>query len=374
MKRNAGIQPSTLLTFHMIAMIAIPCLVSADQRELTLTPIHKEDGSSYRKAMSDTRAGGIHHNGESLICSDCHVMHASMEHNYEGTTAGDGNVESFPWNPAPTAKLLKFGDPLDLCLSCHDGMSGVPDVVDSDVNGLNERSAGHFSAPETMNPRGHNLGRDLEQGYVYDFCARCHFGGEVTTASVTCIDCHAMHGNGNPRNLQWASNPGNEPPLGLFNPVGMTGIAKYENANVGYGTAGDISLREVTNICIDCHHGIMGGFHYGGEDYMGRHPIYDSEGGIINVISQGDASGSTNSGHWNDGVGIGFDGTQRVSYLVPGALDYTSATIVDGSMNSVFCLSCHKAHGSDQAFSLVWPVNGQIDRTGCDQCHLSEGH
>jgi len=48
-----------------------------------------------------------YHFGTTLICSDCHVMHSSMEHNYSGTTSGEGVVSSFPWSTTPTAYLLK---------------------------------------------------------------------------------------------------------------------------------------------------------------------------------------------------------------------------------------------------------------------------
>jgi len=308
-------------------------------------------------------AGSVHRDDGSLY------LRALAAHNYQGTTAGEGNIASFPWSTTPSEKLLKYADPLDLCLSCHDGVVGIPDVVNADVNGLVERSAGFFDEPDVLSAHGHNLGHNPG-----GLCMRCHWS-QPEDEVVTCIDCHNPHGNGNPRNLQWASDPDGTPPLGLFNPPGITDLSKYERANTAYGTSGDVTMREVTNICIDCHH-VFSGPQYTDSDGDGiheRHPTYDSERGQPNTIAQGAARGTTNPAHWEAGTGQGFDGTQRVPFVNGGAVDYAAATVVDANTNGVFCLSCHKAHGSANAFSLVWDINGGIDNKGCDQCHLGEG-
>jgi cytochrome c2 len=297
-------------------------------------------------------------------------MHASQQHNYQGTTDPEGNIASFPWETTPTAYLLKAPDPLDLCLSCHDNVSGVPDVVGADVNGLTERSAGYFDAPEVDNPRGHNLGRGLDTSPGFGICMRCH-SAPPDAAKVTCVDSHNPHGNGNPRNLQWASDPESTPPLGLFNPDGLTGLAKYERTNVRYGTDNTANLREVTNMCIDCHH-VFSGQSYidpDADDIHSRHPAYDSERTGINHIADGVTRGTTDPAHWEGGTGSGFDGTERVPFVVDGATDFATASVVDANTNGVFCLSCHKGHGSSSPFSLVWDVNGEVGRKGCDQCH-----
>jgi predicted CXXCH cytochrome family protein len=53
--------------------------------------------------------------------------------------------------------------------------------------------------------------------------------------------------------------------------------------------------------------------------------------------------------------------------MVVGATDFATATTVAAN-NEVFCLSCHKAHGSDQPFSTVWNY-GSANPAGCQQCH-----
>ena len=365
-------RPSVAGLAVIIGLLVVACtsMVSAQGFDR----IHKDDGSAYLEMKAGEKAMGDYHNGDLLICSDCHVMHASMQHNYDGTTEGDGNIASFPWSTTANPTLLKFANPLDLCVSCHDGVEGIPDVIAADVNGLTERSAGYFDEPDVLNPRGHNIGRVVEDPAGFGLCMRCHFGGEMASAQVTCIDCHATHGNANPRNLQWASDPGGTAPLGLFVAAGASGMSRYERANVAYGSTNDISLREPTNMCIDCHHVLTGS--YTDIDLNGiheKHPSYCSERGFPNDIDQGLVRGTTNPVHWEGGTGPGFDGTERVPFVNEGATDYAAAHVVDSSTNGVLCFSCHKAHGSASAFSLVWAVDGGIDNTGCDQCHLGEG-
>jgi hypothetical protein len=269
--------------------------------------------------------------------------------------------------------MLRSSDLTRLCLGCHDGRAGIPDVVGDDINGLAERSGGCFAGPDEPNPRGHDLGTrthgDGSAGGAA--CGGCHGGGGGPASGVTCVDCHDPHGNGNPRSLRWASNPEGTPPLGIFNRQGASGLEKYERENVAYGTLNSDRLREASSICLDCHHEFSGlantdpdrdGIH-------SRHPTYDSERGGATVIDQGSRRGSTDSRHWTAGRGSGFDGAKRVPFVTNGATSFEDAARVDAAANGVFCLSCHKAHGSRSAFGIGWTQDGPIDRRGCDQCH-----
>jgi predicted CXXCH cytochrome family protein len=69
------------------------------------------------------------------------------------------------------------------------------------------------------------------------------------------------------------------------------------------------------------------------------------------------------------GVGSGFGGASRVPFVSVGASDFDAATALDTTKNAVFCLTCHKAHGSENAFALNWDPQTVPRPKGCDQCH-----
>ena len=250
-------------------------------------------GSSANKTMSlmapaatASPSSWIYHNGEKLVCPDCHTMHASQQHPFSPADPPDP-FGTYPRTFTPAAYLLKAADPISLCVTCHDGRTGVPDVINADTNALTERSAGYFDAVDVANYRGHNLKTGLSAN-PSDLCTRCHFSGSFATAGVTCIDCHSVHGNGRVRNLRWASWPGYEPAaFGLFMANSALGnLGRYERANVGYGTDNTDNVREVTNMCLDCHHVFSGGYYIdrNSDGIHERHPTYDSERGSTNSI------------------------------------------------------------------------------------------
>lgn len=356
-----------------VCLVASASLAQADETwtlEEGRAYIHPSRTARIPGASMDANAIPTFHNGTTLLCSQCHTIHASARHPHDGQTLPDP-FGGFPQQFTPTEKLLKGPDPIAVCLTCHDNMAGIPDVVGADVNGLTDRSAGQFDPPNQDNPRGHKLEYGLDTSPGFGLCMRCHFGGSFATAAVSCIDCHNPHGNNRPRNLQWASDPGGEPPLGLFENPGAGGLAGYESENVSYGTLDDNTLREVSSICIDCHHVFTGDYYIDPESdgIHNRHPSYDSERGSTNHISQGQADGTTDPVHWVDGTGAGFVVTPRLRFVQYGATDFSSALTIDEDQNGVFCLSCHKAHGGLNAFGLLWDPASGINAEGCDQCH-----
>lgn len=288
-------------------------------------------------------------------------MHYSESHDLAGNTAPIG----IGLGTAPAGKLLRRSTALDLCLACHDGRAAVPDVVGPDSNGLAERAAGFFRTAETSNFRGHTLQRNPDAAGG-DLCSRCHFVGSMGTAGVTCIDCHAKHGNGNYRNLQWASWPGGEPAIvALTNPA-SSGMLRYERANIAYPAPSGSEYREVTNMCIDCHHSFfMDPTYTGVTSPYHRHPGTNTESGYHAPINRPGAN--TDVANWVNGP-VGFTPPNaRLRFVVVGAADFAGANTV-AENNEVFCLTCHKAHGSDEAFSNVWNY-GSGNNAGCQQCH-----
>jgi predicted CXXCH cytochrome family protein len=168
--------------------------------------------------------------------------------------------------------------------------------------------------------------------------------------------------------VQWASYPGGEYPFGYYIRPGSTGLARYESGNIGYPAPNGANFNaegvELSNMCIDCHHSIFNNTDVDATHV--KHPVYNSEAAARNTISQGDANGSTVSSHWISGTGAGFLQTPRVKYVVRGATTFAAATTV-AATNGVFCLSCHKAHGSNEPFGLVFHFTPGGE--GCDQCH-----
>ena len=354
----------------LIALLALGLSASAQDLRSGLRSMHRGHAAEVdpRANVGSAAAFDVasYHRGANLFCSQCHTMHASEAH--AGLASEPG---SYPRAYTPQPKLLKAADPVTLCLMCHDNQAGMPDVVGTDINALNDRAAGYFGDVDLPNDNGHKIATGIDTEVL---CERCHDAENVhdaagfVTASVSCIDCHNPHGNGRPRNVQWASYPGGEYPFGYYIRPGATGLARYESNNVAYpapnGTNFNAEGIEITNMCIDCHHSIFNSTDV--DTTHVKHPVYNSEWAQRNTISQGDAKGSTVSSHWISGTGAGFLETPRVHYIVRGALTFEAATTV-AATNGVFCLSCHKAHGSNEPFGLVFHATPGGE--GCDQCH-----
>ncbi len=251
----------------------------------------------------------------------------------------------------------------------------TPDVLKDDTNGLTERAAGFFAQVNVENEHGHNL--QASQAGPSGICSACHSGGSFSTAKIGCTDCHDPHGKDvndslySYRNLQWASDPDAGPMFRAFVKPDVTGLQAYEQENIGYPApvTKTSDWREVSNICFDCHHVSKDdGYTRNSRGISIRHPSADSARDVREAINK-HGSPQTDPEHWQSGFGTGFT-IARVPFIVTGATDYAEATTVasrNGKIaNEVFCLSCHKAHGSAYRASLRWSPNSSL---GCQQCH-----
>src|SRR5512143_3702704 len=79
---------------------------------------------------------GEWHTGTNNLCTDCHTMHFSQTHNWDGTTP-------VPTTPAANGDWLSATGPNQfllkapanqLCLGCPDGQTFAPDVMGVNIN------------------------------------------------------------------------------------------------------------------------------------------------------------------------------------------------------------------------------------------------
>jgi len=339
---------------------------------------------------------GDYHYKQSLNCSDCHTMHGTQAHTY----AGGGTASS--WTPiANNLRLLKGGEE-HVCLDCHDNNNGFPDVVGANGGGAvaNGRSAGALNTVAGVDGytqyMGHTIGStDPPPGagtpYAYP-----------AGTKLECVNCHSAHGGTgrghvynhtetvNPfRNLRTLSrgsgatdnatisynrdleNTAN--PSGLFNMADNTFRDVYELGSGNYDQDGVLLNRP--NLaksgfglwCGKCHvdlHGSPGGTEVGGTlgtsgRYSGfyRHPT----------------SGVNLRSTWNSTL-------YRVRAEAPNQEWGTQGTAIATMPTNMglTCLSCHKAHGTNRQFGLIYALgNAPLGENGdgttakhlCRQCH-----
>jgi hypothetical protein len=273
--------------------------------------------------------------------------------------------------------LLK-GSPNDLCLRCHDGSSWAPDVSGANT-GTFVRQAGGLTTGTAPyeNWKGHTLG---EPGVTAP-------GGTFNTGStgLECVNCHAQHGqshatypagytNGQWRNL--LSAPGgvstdvavtyakgvNDTTLDIFEHDGSNGqtAIHYSVDNVDFNEP-DTTKSAYGDWCKSCHTNFHGAENEGTAMNWSRHPTAG-----VNIGTPGKtyySSLAQFTGHAN-----------RVKVMNPnGQWDATQTDFTPS------CFSCHKAHGNQNPFGLIYMMGtGTVTEQGdsgtqmknlCRQCH-----
>lgn len=336
-------------------------------------------------ALGASAIAGDFHKDDSLVCSQCHIMHYSQSHGYN---PNGGGFFLEPGAGGPFHFLLR-DEVNNLCLSCHDQSGIAPDVLGA-VNGGSSpsdvRLAGYLNrlGIEGLPATGHTLDSlDTAPGSDPPWNAETDNGpGE----GLNCINCHHQHGyagtgNNSYRNLKM--DPGNLGFLGGLITYNDTSIPNndltkdvYERQSASYDES-DVDWNEPDNTnsaigqwCSGCHtnfHGTPGDANIGGEpvgdafEEFLRHPV----GGVnIGAVGGGHSSLSIYNGHVNK-VKV----MSEVGVWDPAGSDVT-----------VTCISCHKAHGNGNAFGLIYRSGtGDLTENGdsngnrlehlCGQCH-----
>lgn len=321
---------------------------------------------------------GDYHSGTTLMCADCHTMHYSLSHGYDGGTAeplGAGG---------PHARLLKGATPNETCLTCHDGQTFAPDVLGENATGSYVRQAGALTTGTAPYEdwKGHTLGStDNPPGNTGAW-------RPDATEGLECINCHGAHGdssrtpwpsgytNGNYRLM--TPRPGNYAAASTYyfvkyakgtNSTAMDVFERdatldqpathYAIANVDFNEP-DTTKSAYADWCKGCHtdfHGTSADANMNdGSDWV-RHP---SAGVDLSMSSFKAPTGKTNflkvmdpAGQWDPATGSG----------------YTPS-----------CFTCHKAHGNKNAFGLIqMSPTGTVTEEGtetntgmrslCKHCH-----
>jgi len=276
--------------------------------------------------------GGDWHFGSKLVCSDCHTIHDSANSQpmrYDGVAA-----------PAPD--MLRAATSLALCIYCHDGTrADAPDVI-APVAYVADPAGGFFAnSGGVASGNAHNLGMPSSE---------IPPGGD-NSVLLTCTTCHAPHGNSNYRNLQ-------HNPVGSANVPDVTVVvnqivkANGSNPNTVYIPANLVYKSGISQWCGACHSVFFGksADKEGSASPWLRHPSDQTISTSKHVDDQ----------HWSGSI------MNRVPIQSP-----NDDTIPSGD-DQVFCLSCHKAHGSAKPFGLIYADGATLTST-CQQCH-SQGN
>lgn len=367
-------------------------------------------------AVSLPLLAGEWHANSTNVCTDCHTMHFSMQHNWDGTTP----VATTPqpngnWlgTTGPNARLLKL-PANQLCLSCHDGQSFAPDVVGVNFNvaPTQGRSAGAINDLTGTAPyqiyKGHTLdSTDVPPGFNPVAAGVPATQQYVAANGLECISCHLQHGsaaiyrNLGPRTAAfqplyvlgttndttkdvWINIPAPYTPntgnAATFNPL-------YDDANTSYNDTNPAipagATRQTSNrldtFCSACHGDFHGGptdanigstvIGAGATDFL-RHPTSKQ---VIGAAALGGQSSLTRF----------VANTTKVKVYANDRVAWTDA--------KPGCITCHKAHGNQNPFGLVFLnrnaatvgeeggyATGQVEmangygvayRNLCGQCH-----
>lgn len=324
-------------------------------------------------------AAGDYHTLSTLYCNDCHIMHGQQSHGY----SSDGTGLTTPIGGAAPYDYLLRNEPNDLCLTCHNGTTFAPDVLEANT-GSNVRNAGALNesgAAPYYNATGHTLGSTTTAP-----------GGTWSNSTgLECVNCHTPHGGATAyRNLSSRAGPGgatvptyaigaNDPNKDVYE-IASGGATHYDISNVNYNmpNAAASAMGKFCSVCHTDFYGTVGGTQVGGtgspaSDFH-RHP---SAGAIIGAATGGHSK--KESFAWGQRTG----GPIKVNWVkvmtATNNWEPNDPTMV-GWDYSPSCFSCHKSHGNQNAFGLVYmnPLAGTKTEEGtnpgtyrnlCNQCH-----
>lgn len=308
---------------------------------------------------------GDYHRTTTLICADCHIMHASQSHGY-GT---NGSGTWTPYTSTPNHYLLRQADINDLCLQCHDGQTSAPDVFENQTNGSDPRGAG------ALNHVGSTGTWAEEYGHSLGSTATAPGGTFASTEGLECTNCHGAHGSAGWRNL----GPfGTTMPQLTYAVGGATAdytkdvweraahVYNQDNCDFPKVTATPTESK-YGQMCKFCHtnfHGTSTSANMNdGAEWL-RHPTADA-------TYAASATGTFGTALY------------RPKVMMAAGEDWgTQGTALAAARNiTPSCFTCHKGHGNNNPFGLVYTMygttataptengNGTKIKNTCNHCH-----
>ncbi|HEX4817700.1 MAG TPA: cytochrome c3 family protein [Nonomuraea sp.] len=235
----------------------------------------------------------------------------------------------------PSARLLRHETAISLCIHCHDGSrTGAPDVI-APIEYTPDPAGGAFPATwSTASGTAHLLAGDPVTP-----------PGGTQPMTVTCTSCHDPHAGPGFRNLKL--DPGG---TGASLPV----IASQRMASNGtnaaqvYASGNPIYRSGMSAWCGACH-----------TQFHGRST--DAEGTASPWLRHPQDTALSQARHVDYTYWLG-PVENRMRVQSPTDDDIPSAD------DQVFCLSCHRAHGSTNRAALIF-ADGSTRGSTCAQCH-----
>lgn len=318
-------------------------------------------------------------------CVNCHTMHNSQ-----------GGASMNPGGTDTVYQSLTKGD----CLGCHTG--GAGDVTDSNIPKVNHTgtptvttlAGGSFFWAQTDSTKGHNVvGVGTQNMMIPPGFDSATAQGYNTSNGLTCAGTNGCHGNrGEANEFKSLSGAHHAPKLtgniatgadlktsyrflntikGIEDPLweSTTGGNQY------YGTARATQVVEDTQtisaLCGQCH----GAFHATASNYT-----TDATKGIS--ASSTGAMASPWVRHPTDfdmslsGEYAGYN-AYRKDVPVASSINTTQATLgTTAGTRIVTCISCHRAHGSNEPDLLRFTYNmnahNGTSTAGCFACHTTK--
>ena len=329
------------------------------------------------------------------VCSNCHTMHNS-ENGVAVATNNSGSVTG-----TPNAHLT-----LSTCIGCH-GVSGTtvggaPNIFGATVTSMTAAGTYNINVANAVQNRHNPI--DLNGYYSqsgdsrFTSTAPGGSGANITFTNAstqeTCAGATGCHGNHTAglntsdagikgfhhnktgtayRYLQTSAN------------VAITGneASDWEQSLIAAGTTSGAGLHNVysadintgiSQLCAQCH----AAFHATGD--AGQNDPNEISSGSwirhpndvnIQTVSPGLSGGTANIATDYINTPFGFASTDLATVT-----STTAYTLASGAGGNVVCVTCHRVHGTANAFILRFSYNsisaGSGGTSGCLNCHYNQ--